>query len=253
MPVDRFISGIRVSGPTETRRRTTRFPTQVPAPMNQRRPSPRPDQGHPAGIARERHRHRAATRPSDPSTTSLQPAVAHRPDRPTVHVGRVGAHSPAADDLSGTGTMPHEPRAGRSRRPVRAFVVGLLLAATIGAGVGVAALAMGATQAPEPGAPGVAVPATSAALVTGSTGSVGGASASMPAGTLAAADPANSEPDPARSAPERPGAAPSPAVAVPGPFLPTQRGSVDGPATVSTLAPGDPGFGWPSSAFGVAP
>jgi hypothetical protein len=253
MPVDRSISGIRISGPTERRRRTTRFPTQVSTTMNHRRPSPRPDGGHPADITRERHRHRAGMEPPDPPTTAWQPAVAHRPDRRTVHVGRVGAHSPASDGLAGTGMMANEPALGRSRRPVRALVVGLLLATTIGAGVGVAALAMGATEAPETGVPGATVPATAAARVTGSAGIAGEPIVSGPAGTAAATEPANSTTDPAGSAPDTASNEPSPAVAVPGPFLPTQPGSVDGPAMVSTLAPGDPGFGWPSSAFGVAP
>ncbi len=156
MPVDRSVSGIRLSGPSEKRRRATRFPTHIPAGMNHRRPSPRPGGGHPTDATMERHRHRAALQPSEPpAPTTWRTPVDHRPDRKTVQIGRVGAHAPAAagPTESGTPAQQQQPRAGHRRRPARALVVGLLLAAAIVGGAGVAALAMGATPAPATGEP----------------------------------------------------------------------------------------------------
>ncbi len=235
MPVDRSVSGIRVSGPAEKRWRAARFPTQIPSRM-----------------------------------TTRWPVVALRPDRRTVQFGRVRAQSPSGDrparsDVAedepreGGGRRPvralvagYRPREGGGRRPVRALVAGLLLATAIFVGAAVVALAMGATPAPAP-APGVSgggvpAPGTSG---PGGAGNIAEALPTLPAGSVP--HPAGTVPDPTGTVPDPTSTVPDPAGSVPDPFVPANQGAVDPPATVSTLAPGDPGFGWPSSAFGIAP
>lgn len=201
MPVDRLVSGIRVSGRTENRRRTARFPTQIPSKMNHRRP-------------------------------------AHRPAHEAVVIGRVRAQRYEAEAQlpASAGIRSHRDGRGRS---TRALVAGLLLAAVTIVGAGVAAMALGSTPAPVPGISGGGAPASPGTPIRSSVADGSGRlpatiSAAQP-GTDPASLPVNSIPNPAASA-----------------STPVGNDRVDPPATVSMLAPGDPGFGWPSSAFGEA-
>lgn len=225
MPVDRSVSGIRVSGRTEKRRPTTRFPVQIPSKMNHRRSSVR------ANAWRQKHARR------------------------TRQLGRVRPQ-PAADVAVRPPPPDFRPMDPTNRRPLRSLTIALLLAAATVTGVGMAAWAIGAAPVPATGVPGGSGPTGSAVTDEQSAGSAAtaafqpadGAGRPATAGSTRAASPSAQLPSAQLPA------APLPAASLNSPAgsAPPSPLSTDGPAVVSTLAPGDPGFGWPSSAFGSA-
>ena len=262
MPVDRSISGIRVSGGAEKRRPTTRFPVGVPSKVAPRRSSPTVDgssmrssstnlgtatgtaaaaTGLPAIETKQPHRHRAAMPPSEPRMTSPPPVAPHSHARRTRQVGRVRPWFVTASPGSTPGA---DQRESVNRKPVRSLTIALLLAAATAAGVGMAAWATGDT--PTPGG-GVLVESgsTNNSTVSDKQGTVG-----SPA-TAAALEPTIGTARPTATAATR---SATTAAALPGGTDPAPPPALShGPALVSTLAPGAPGFGWPASAFGSGP
>ena len=221
MPVDRSVSGIRVSGRAEKRRPTTRFPVQIPSKMNHRRSSVRANAWRQKYARRTRQLGRLRPQPSPADVDIRPPQPDFRPMEPT------------------------------NRRPLRSLTIALLLAAATVTGVGMAAWAIGAAPVPTTGVPGGSGPTGSAVTAEQSAGSAAtaafqptdGAGRPGTAGSTRAASPSAQLP-----------AAPLPAASLNSPAgsAPPSSLSTADPAVVSTLAPGDPGFGWPATAFGSA-
>lgn len=166
----------------------------------------------------------------DPADSPARPDAPIRPDHPTVaEAAPMGAADGAGSATTHRRTEPPRRQVGRvtEARPHRSRRWAAVLIAAVGAAAvaGVATVLMVSTQSdPSAPGPGPGVISTPSPVLT-----------SAPAPT------------------DSPTAAPTPAVAdVPAPSsvvpaVPTE------PAVVSTLSPGDPGFGWPSTAFGSAP
>lgn len=138
-------------------------------------------------------------------------------------------------------------RVGTGRAPFRSAVLGgALLAAVLGGGV--AAWAMSADG--EPGQVVVNQVDSSSANQSGSDPAVSGSPG--PAGPSAGGAGVPKSAQDARTAavtPSEPDPAPPAAAVVTDPAAPSPANL--GPATVSAIPPGDPGFGWPSTAFGL--
>ena len=225
MPVDRSVSGIRVSGRAEKPRPTTRFPVQIPSKMNHRRSSVRAAAWRQKHARRTRQLGRVRPQPIPAEVDVRPPQPDYRPTDPT------------------------------NRRPIRSLTIALLLAAATVAGVGMAAWAINATPVPATGSPGGNGPTRSA--VSGEQSARSAASSALQptvgagrpgtAGSTRAASPGAQLPSSQPPSAQPPAALTSPARSEPPSSVPA-----DGPAVVSTLAPGDPGFGWPASAFGSA-
>ncbi len=225
MAVDRSVSGIRVSGRAEKRRPTTRFPVQMSSKVNHRRSSVRADAWRQKHARRTRQLGRVRPQPTAD--------VAVRPPPPDFR---------SIDPTN--------------RRPLRSLTIALLLAAATVAGVGMAAWAISADPVPAAGVPGGSGP-------TGSTGtdeqSTGGAVTTALRPTDGAGRRGTAGSTPAGTPSDQLPSAQLPVAPLPAASLNSPAGSAppsplsnDDPAVVSTLAPGDPGFGWPSSAFGSA-
>ena len=239
MPVDRSVSGIRVSGRVEKPRPATRFPVQMPSQMNHRRSSVRAAAWRRKHARRTRQLGRLRAQPSPAEVDVRPPQPEYRPLDPT------------------------------NRRPIRSLTIALLLAAATVAGVGIAAWVIGAGPVPATGVPGGNGPtrsavtdeqsagsaATSAFQSTdgaGRPGTAGSTRAASPDAQLPNTQPPNTQPPSAQPPDAQPPSAQPPAALPPVRSAAPSSVPADGPAVVSTLAPGDPGFGWPASAFGSA-
>jgi hypothetical protein len=154
-------------------------------------------------------------------------------------------------------------RVGTGRAPFRSAVLGgALLVAVFGAGVTAWAMASTGAESDQGGvgqseqSGGNQPPLSTAELSVPSTGAPDDgvdAGASSPKVPAAGGDAANSgSAAPAASSPAK--AAPQPPAAAEVITNPTAPPAANlGPATVSAVQPGDPGFGWPSTAFGLPP
>ena len=141
-------------------------------------------------------------------------------------------------------------RVGTGRAPFRSAVLGgALLFAVLGAGV--AAWAM--TPA-DPAPNEVVVNQVDQSSISQSGQPAVGGSGTGAANPTAAADGTGQSQNPAgaaASATSVPAAPPDATAVITNPAAPPAADL--GPATVSEISPGDPGFGWPSTAFGLPP
>lgn len=140
----------------------------------------------------------------------------------------LGSGSVAGRPLSRVPSGRHRNR--RGRRNIRTGWIGAAVASLIAAGTGLTAWAM-TTPADVPVTQ--QVPANPPSFA--SLGSVPATASQLP--QIGTAEPA------------------SPTFATPPEIVPSTAGDLPGPgapAVVSTLGPDDPGFGWPSSAFGTS-
>jgi len=198
-------------------------------------------------VAGRADKHRPTTRfpvqiPSRMNHRRPSRTDAWRQKRRTQQVGRV---RPQLTEAAPTPLSPEwetRPAGRTTRKPARSLTIALLLAAATVTGAGVAAWAMGATPVPA-GTP----EQGTGTLEQGTEGLEQGSPS-----TAASLQPDNGADRPLTA--DSTGAA-TLSTALPGPSGAAQARSmsVDGPALVSALAPGDPGFGWPSSAFGSGP
>ncbi|HEY7811818.1 MAG TPA: hypothetical protein VIC62_01185 [Nakamurella sp.] len=220
MSVERFRDRLRSSGPAARNLRPDAISRRAARAARDRQVGPPPEQV-PTGWYRHTFRNTPQSAPAtgrlEPGPPAVEPDRAHRRfDRPRRQVGRV-----------------LDPVPGRRPRPMLALTCGLGLVTAAGAVVALFVWAgSGAPPASDPGPVEqvTAVPSAPASAMS---------SPSEPAA-----------PSPAAPSPAAP--PPTPPAAVP-PTLPTAvpiTPAEPGPAVVSTLIPGDPGFGWPSAAFG---
>ncbi|WP_420123025.1 hypothetical protein [Nakamurella sp.] len=233
MSIERSRNRMRPPGPVTPR--PDGMSRRVATAARDRRPGPLPEQ-RPTGWHRVVYDNpMPPARPADPPRDvppALIPAVVRAP---------VGPRPPSGGGHQQVGRVLGPPPAGRTRRAA------LVLVATVGAaaaaGMAAVVLVAGSSEPDRigPEAPATVAPihSTGASLPSnGSTGTGPGAPSSAsapdaippagPVGTTGAEDTGTAPTDAADSGPET------------GPD----------PAQVTTLVPGAPGFGWPSTAFG---
>lgn len=169
-------------------------------------------------------RHRRA--PGSPARTVTPPRHLHRrPEAPAP--APPAAPTPLEGPASTAGVPPIG--SGTRRRAVGwAVAVGLLVVA--GIGVTVAVVGRDVPASPGPVAPVVGVSTTDPASGAPAAPAQAGTASPAVAPTSAAGPPSTVAPRPTTA--------------------PTAASTVPAPAVVSTLSPGDDGFGWPSTAFG---
>jgi len=192
--------------------------------------------------------HAAAGQPGGTDVIGVDVTGVNEPAHPPL----VGPVAELEREASGVARQPEGRvlrRVGTGRAPFRSAVLGgALLVAVLGAGV-----AAWAITASDVGSDRVVVnqvedanrPAPSAAPSgspsTPGSAAGGGISDSVPNGTNA-----HAAPDPAAATPAD---LPVDSGVISDPAVPPAADL--GPATVSAIPPGDPGFGWPSTAFGL--
>lgn len=172
-------------------------------------------------------------RPAAPARFDRTHLVDTPPQPPAPGAGAAGSHRPADARHRQVGRVLAAPPAGRNRRAV------LVLAATVGAAAVAVLSAVVLLAGPSvPDETGPEVPATVAPIRP--AGSPSGPAGQPDGPTAPSASTAG------------PGAESTAPLAADPTAQPPSAAGPD-PAQVTTLTPGDPGFGWPSSAFGSAP